>query len=214
MPVSWINSKTEICNLALTQIGDMRITAYEDEDDLNARLCRDNYDQCRDQLLSSAFWSFAITRATLAQHGSAPAFGEEFYYVLPSDYLRMVSSNDLYPRVMPDDYRIEMIDNTKVLVTDQDSVVIRYVYRNDTPATYNPLFVGALSTTLAASLAYTVTGNERLAEMLHIKADREVSKAIHENINENKETLKSITTDSGLVRSRMFTPYGTHPPYG
>lgn len=205
--VSWINSKTEVCNLALTQIGDMRINAYEDEDDLNARLCRDNYDQCRDQLLRSALWSFAITRATLAQYGTAPAFGEEFYYVLPSDYLRMVSSNDLYPRIMPDDYRIEMIDNTKVLVTDQDSVVIRYVYRNDTVATYDALFVRALATTLAASLAYTITGDARLAEMLHIKAERETSKAIHENINENKETLKSITTDSGLVRSRGFADF-------
>jgi len=207
MAVSWINSKTEVCNLALTQIGDMRINAYEDEDDLNARLCRDNYDQCRDQLLRSALWSFAITRATLAQHGTSPAFGEEHYYVLPSDYLRMVSSNDLYPAVMPDDYRIEMIDNTKVLVTDQDSVVIRYVYRNDTPATYDALFVRALSTTLAASLAYTITGDARLAEMLLVKSDREVAKAIHENINENKETLKSITTDSGLIRSRGYTSF-------
>ena len=104
MAVPWINSKTEICNLALTQIGDMRINAYEDEDNLNARICRDNYDQVRDQLLRSALWSFATTRATLAQYGSVPAFGEGYQFVLPSDFLRMISLNDIYAEAMPEDY--------------------------------------------------------------------------------------------------------------
>lgn len=208
MAVSWINSKTEVCNLALTQVGDMRITAYEDEDDLNARICRDNYDQCRDQLLRAALWSFATTRATLAAYGSTPAFGEDYQYVLPADFLRMISLNDIYAQAMPEDFRIEMIDNTKVLVTDEDTANIRYIYRNDTPATYDAIFVRALATTLAANMAYTITGDARLAEMLYVKAERETAKAMHENANESKQTIKSITTDSGLVRARISSALG------
>lgn len=208
MAVSWINSKTEICNLALTQIGDMRINAYEDEDNLNARLCRDNYDQCRDQLLRAALWAFATTRATLTQYGSVPAFGEGYQYVLPADFLRMISLNDIYAEVMPEDYRIEMIDNFKVMVTAQDTAQIRYIYRNDTPAHYDALFVRALATTLAANLAYTITGDARLAEMLMVKAERDTAKAMHENANESKQVIKSIATDSGLVRARHSSAIG------
>lgn len=208
MPVSWINSKTEVCNLALSLVGEMRITAFEDEDDLNARICRDSYDQCRDSLLRSALWSFATKRAVLAAYASAPVFGEGYQYVLPADFLRMISINDIYAVSMPDDFRIEMVDNTKVLVTDEDAAKIRYIYRNDIPATYDAVFVKALYTSIAAQVAYTITGDARLAEMLYVKAERTAAQAMHENANEVKPTIKSIATDSGLVRARISSALG------
>ena len=144
----------------------------------------------------------------MAEYGSAPAFGEGHQYALPANYLALISLNELYAAVMPEHFRIEMVDNTKVLITDEDAAMIRYVYRNDIPATYSASFVRAMSTTLAAELAYQITGDARKSEMLLVKAEREVAKAMHENANEVNQTLKSPTTDSWLVRARRISSIG------
>jgi len=208
MSVSWINSKTEICNLALGMVGDMRINAYEDTDDLNSRLCRDYYDQTRDTLLRSTPWAFATKRAQLSELSPAPLFGEDNQFILPADFIRMISLNDHYAEAVTGTFRIEMVGEVKVLVTDEDGADIRYVFRNDTPSTYDAIFVRAMASQLASALAFPITGDARLTEMLHVKAERDLSAATHENANEAKRVIKSFAGDSGLVKARRSSNIG------
>ena len=211
MSTSWVNSKTEICNLALGMVGDKRIQKYGDTDDLNARICRDFYDQVRDSLLRSANWGFALTRATLARFSDTPVFGRDYQYVLPADYIKILSLNDLNPSDATDCFTVEMAGDNKdvaVLVTDEDEANIRYVFRNDTPATYSALFVEAFASKLASHIAFPITGDPQLAATLHQKSVMDLQKAIHENVNEHKPVIKGIAADSGLVRARRSTAIG------
>jgi hypothetical protein len=58
-------TKTEICNLALTKIGQKTLSSIDDPNDKNARLCAIHYAQALDELLRAGFWSFAKKAAKL-----------------------------------------------------------------------------------------------------------------------------------------------------
>jgi len=66
-------TKTEICNLALTKIGQKTISSIDDPNDKNARLCAIHYAQALDELLRAGFWSFAKKGAKLAADTTAVA---------------------------------------------------------------------------------------------------------------------------------------------
>lgn len=167
-------SKIDICNLALGNIEAGFINTL-DEDNAKARQCKLRYPLNLDLVLADAWWNFATKNATLARLSATPDEWN-YQYSLPADYLaaRYIvpdtgSGTDGLIRERrdgrPEPARIEYeiaIDSTgsKVLMTNEDSVVLRYTFRQTDTTKFSPHFVIAMSWYLGADLAIPIVGSE------------------------------------------------------
>ena len=69
-----VSTVVDLCNMALIRLGATRITSIDD-DSKQALLCKQYYEQTRDEVLYDHEWNCAIVRASLAQLAETPAFG-------------------------------------------------------------------------------------------------------------------------------------------
>lgn len=175
-------SAVDICNLALSHLGDDATVSSIDppEGSAQAEHCARFYPVARDAALEAHSWNFATTRVVLAPVASAwPSWA--FCYVLPTDCIRALSvlppdARDDYSEGLsqgaaqfgypgadlvgagslytPREYSIET-DSTgqRLLYTNQSEAVLRYIRRVSDTTRYSPLFVDALSRLLASYLA-------------------------------------------------------------
>jgi len=97
-------SQVEIANRALTKLGAARIISFDD-DNKQARAVKSMFEIVRDAELRAHLWSFSVKRVSLAALSTTPTWGFDYEYQLPSDYLRLVQVNDVYPGPSLDDYR-------------------------------------------------------------------------------------------------------------
>src|SRR5437870_2469401 len=86
--------ETDLCNDALGQIGETRITAIDDNS-RNANYCSTFYPMLRNSFLSMARWSFAEKRIELAADITPPLFGFAYSFTLPPDMLVLREFNGI-----------------------------------------------------------------------------------------------------------------------
>lgn len=154
-------SEVDICNLASNKIGQNSIISLT-EDSKAARICNLFYTDTRDSLLRQHPWNFAIKRVELAKLTTSPVFGFDNEFQLPSDCLRVMYTNLVFPA---DAFRVE----GKKLLANSDSVKIEYISRIEDTTQFDALFVDALWMSLAARIAYNIADNTTLAESLDHK---------------------------------------------
>ena len=82
----------DICNSALIKLGAGRITSLSD-DSKAGKLCNEQYDKIRKQLLRSHPWNFAIRRKALTKTANTPAYKYSSEFLLPTDCLRVLETN-------------------------------------------------------------------------------------------------------------------------
>ncbi len=156
-------SEVDICNLALNEVGEDQITALtEDPKAVSkaARLCNLVYGDTRDDVLRSAQWNFAIKRAKLSKLTSTPAFEFGNSFQLPTDCLRVIrTDNELSP------FRIE----GKTLVSNEPIVYIEYIARITDTTQFDSLFIETLAVKIGARLAYNLSDNNTLTQLLEQK---------------------------------------------
>lgn len=153
--MSTSNSPVSICSNALLKLGAQSISDFTENTD-RAKLVANIYPSIRDDLLREHVWKFAIKRMLLAPDADRPAFGYTHAYTLPADFLKAITINEhYYP-----DYTIE---NGKIL-TNANSVQLRYVYQNEDVTTYDATFIKLLTLAIKADIAYSVTQSTSLAE--------------------------------------------------
>lgn len=194
-------AKIEIINFALAYLGEPPINAISD-DNAAARAVVTIYDLTRDQVLRDHFWNFAIRRATLAQSANVPAFGFTRFFDLPADFLRLRSFN---PSFHPP-YRLE----GRMIATDEDSAEIVYVSRDAPEADFDPTFVDALATRLAANLAMAITNSQDLEASLWKHYVFRVAEARSIDAQENPPTqlLAEEFIEARLGAAAAFRPFG------
>lgn len=159
-------TQTKICNLALIRVGAERISSIS-QDTKSAILLNAIYEQCRDDVLRAHPWNFAIKRDELAPTGSEPAYEYDYEYDLPNDCLRVLTpdSNDI-------DY---VIEDSKIL-TDESTLNISYIYRNENESSWDSNFASALAWKLASEVAYALTQSLKLKE----SCEKSYEKALRE----------------------------------
>jgi len=140
------SSSIEICNQALLLLGDKTIADFN-EDSTAAKLCSSLYPLTRDAVLRLHPWNCAIKRVKLAPKLQTPEYGYGNAFTLPTDLLRLLSIDGLT------DYKIE----GREVLSDSNSISIRYIYRNENVNEYDALLVDAISAYLAYKLAYPIT---------------------------------------------------------
>lgn len=172
-------SAVDICNLALSHLGDGATVVSIDppEGSAQAEHCARYYPLALEAILEMHPWSFATTRERLAQVDN-PSSTWAYAYAQPSDALNLLAILD--PNA-PDDYSGPIggvpgvvdpfvvspgiytpqpfapetldADGSDIILTNQADAVLRYTRLVTDTAKFTPLFRTALSWLLASHLA-------------------------------------------------------------
>jgi len=195
-------SKVSICNTALTMIGADRINSF-DEDTSNARACNAIYDQLRKEELISHPWNFATERVQLAQLSSTPAYGFNYEFSLPTDYLRIIAVQYDYA------YRVEDFK----LRSDQAPFRCEYIKDVEDVSEFSYAFIQLLTARLALELCYPISNSASLTERMEARYLQKRKWATSADSQEG--TPRSIYDDSwtgarysGLSGERYDKNYG------
>lgn len=160
MPIA---SQTDLCNLALAELGARRITSFESDTTVEAKACRLHLSQVRDSLLETHQWDFATHRSALAKLPPNPADTEySECWQLPNDFIRLIriSGNSALNSV-----QTFAREGQTLLTRHISSATLPIVYiRSSVDVNLWPaLFVDAVAYKLAARIAGDVTQNPALA---------------------------------------------------
>jgi len=158
-----MSSEVEICNEALTAIGENIILSLEDNIK-TARLCKLKYANKRDYLLRRYIWNFATKRATLSSDVETPEFEFDAQFTLPTDCIQF---RELYPNGIT--YSIE--DNK--ILCGESVLYIKYTSRVTDTNKMDPIFRETLSALLAKELAVPLADSatlySRMDELFEVK---------------------------------------------
>lgn len=161
-----VTSDTEICNLALADLGHYKISAIG-ESTKEGLLTDLFYGPTRDALLRSHPWNWAVKRVELSYDtNDTPTFEYDYAFPLPSDFLKMIRTSIEADGFNDGDWRIEYGTNGSVLVCNDDTISIEYVARIEDVSRYDPLFVEVLAKMLAIKMCMRLTDNASLKQGL------------------------------------------------
>lgn len=150
----------ELVNLALATIGADTISSLT-EDTKEATLASLLYSQARDEVLEAHPWVCALKRAELDMDTPAD-YGWENAFALPEDFLSLVEVEG----AGADSPRVYEIEGKRIL-TDLDTMRIRYVARVEDVSLFPPAMTDCIVLNLASKLAYAIVGKESLAANLY-----------------------------------------------
>lgn len=207
MPLT-INSPTDICNNALRMLGESTVASVENDSSPAAAIFNTVYNTVRKNLLSSDNWLFAIKRKKLDMLYIVPQQDEsstqELYgfankFPLPVDYI-----NDV--QVMGVDRRLLITSNPLVklyiieggyIYSDQENIILSYVYDNEDITTYSSPFVSCLICSIAMYLSKALHNTE--AELQKLQMD----------FNQNMEIARKFNCrtmqSSGIMMYPMWS---------
>ncbi len=174
-------SAVDISNSALNTLGASNITSLT-EDSKAGRLINQRYSDVRDAVFRSHNWNSLIRRANLARNSVAPAFGYLHQYPLPTDCLRVLEFSNgtlTYPKD-------NMTDNSggpvyvvegRELLTDEETVFIKYISRVEDPNEYDTLLVDTIAARLAMEICYAITGSNSMISTTKALYDEKIKEA-------------------------------------
>ena len=160
-----MSSEINICNLALSSLGQGPITSITSPSNNTEQLCSLHYPICRDSVLEAANWTFANARATLdSPLVTAPNWGFTNQFELPTDCMRVIWAGRTTNEKAYDnfDWRVE----GNQLLSNEAVIYIRYIKYVTDPSKFSPLFVSALAARMAMEMCIQVTENGKLYERL------------------------------------------------
>ena len=186
-----MSSVVQICNIALTNIGEDKIAALNEENE-RARQCNLRYEDCRDAVLRSHPWNCAIARAELSADVTAPAWGYSKRYALPSNCLRVLDIQDYYV-----DYSIE----GRYILTDATSMKILYIKKVTDPTEFDSLLLHAIGLKLASEIAENLTGKSELRDRMLAKYLQILSEA--RGVDSQERSMPGEIIADGLINARL-----------
>jgi len=139
-------NELEIANSALIKLGEKPILALT-ADTTSARLLSVRMKPVIDIVLRLHPWNCCTRRSILTPTTTTPLFGFTYTHVLPSDFLRLVSTD------VDDEYRLEK----DALYADSNRIELIYIARPTDISTLDPLCAEAIAAYLAWDLCYAIT---------------------------------------------------------
>jgi len=207
-------SEVGVCNLGVNHINAYPFESFEDRQK-EARQCKLIYESLRDEVLAAFDWSFARKRATLSLNGDS-VDDWDYVYQWPIDCLepRKIStatgygtstvyndSTGLYDTVGEVEFEIGANSslNERAIMTDQEGAVLIYTAKVTDANMFSPTFVTAFSYRIAAALAVSVKGDQRLKETMYNLYLRHIGSAQAGNANAG---FKKPDNSSSFTRAR------------
>ncbi len=192
-------TKTEISNLALSHAREQLLSGnVETTTELIAETVLLHYDQTLKQTLGRVRPSFAQKRATLTLNATAPDFGWDNAYVLPTDYVELVRFNG-------DDE--EPINNSlfeiegRNLLTDEGEAFILYTRFEEDSSLYDAEFIEAFALLLAAKIINARRGDRERAEALTVQGELMAS----ESSAKSAQARRRFNSRDKILRSSRWT---------
>ncbi len=146
--------------MALSWLGANPILSFDDEI-IEAQLCKENYEPCRDAVLAEADWSFAIREAELNKLTYESIIGASSYFQLPPNCLRVIEAYD------GGDNPLQYWEVSALTVRAKtDTVKIRYIAQVEYSEMFSSTFVQALAARIAATLAIPITQNKSVMDAM------------------------------------------------
>lgn len=162
-----MTSVVSICNLALSNLGKDNISALT-EASAEAKACSQFYEHTRDTLLQAYPWRFAGKTQALAELVNDKPGAWGYAYKRPVDCLKIRWVRHEYSDLdLSRQDEAAQIANTYEVEGDKiycgiSPAMLRYTFRLTDPAKFPPLFVDALSMSLAVRLAMPLTRDVKL----------------------------------------------------
>lgn len=136
-------------------VGDNSITSFSDGTAASNTI-NTVYETVRDATLRDHLWNFAVKQGTPSLDSTAPVYGFDHRFDMPTDLIRLFEIED-NPK-----YKIE----GRFILTDSNPINIKYIYKNEIVTEYDSMFVQALAVRIAATIAERLTQSSTLAEEL------------------------------------------------
>lgn len=152
-------SDTTICSNASMLLGGNPITDLATDNTDRARLARNLWEPVRNYVLRRHPWNCAIKRVQLTALPDAPEFDFAFKFTLPGDFMRVLSVGERYNET---EFKIE----SGKLLSDESPLLLRYIWRNTNPATYDDMLVWGLTMSMKAVMAYPITQSASLEQLV------------------------------------------------
>ena len=164
-------SEVDIANRALSMLGENRIINLSDNNK-PARAMNARYELLRDALLNDYPWRFSVKRVQLAASISVPDWGFSTIYPLPSDDIKtikvggsVINSEAIGVMYEATGYAAEEapyeIIEGEIHTNLSAPLDYEYIARITDAGKFNPLFVEALASWLAADAAEELTQSDR-----------------------------------------------------
>jgi hypothetical protein len=129
-----------------------------------ARLASNLFEPVRDYVFQCHPWKCATKRVNLSPDVAAPAFDWSFQFTLPSDFLFPLSVGEEGGEC---EYLIETGPAGQlVLLSDENPVKLRYIWRNTNPALWEAVLVWGMTVAMKAVMAYPVTASTSMEELV------------------------------------------------
>lgn len=164
-------TKLSVFNEALRILGQTRLTTPDAETE-HGRQLRDAYDGAVMTCYESGNFNHTIKRVELSRLGTTPAWGYQYYYGLPTDFLRVA---EISASGVPNDPLVDYEIEDGGLATDSDKVYLKYVSSELlvlTPGEWSQSFADFVSATLALRVAPKVASSNIELAMEHEKRYR------------------------------------------
>ncbi|HCA7297222.1 TPA: hypothetical protein MX298_000843 [Escherichia coli] len=185
-------SVIEICNRALSNIGNSRSINSLDEASKEAGQCSLHFDACRDAALADFDWNFATKRVALADTNNPPP-DWQYAYQYPTDCMRITEimlpgiRNPTTAMRVPYVTGADAAGTGKLIYTDQPEAWLKYVGRVTDVNMFDAIFIEALSWRLAAAINMPLTGSADLGNNALSMYNRVILSAGSHSLNESQE---------------------------
>lgn len=185
-------SVIEICNRALSNIGNSRSINSLDEASKEAGQCSLHFDACRDAALADFDWNFATKRVALADTNNPPP-DWQYAYQYPTDCMRITEimlpgiRNPTAAMRVPYVTGADAAGTGKLIYTDQPAAWLKYVGRVTDVNMFDAIFIEALSWRLAAAINMPLTGSADLGNNALSMYNRVILSAGSHSLNESQE---------------------------
>jgi len=185
-------NSVEICNLSLMMIGMPIIVSFDDENN-NARMCKNFFPVIRDRVLRDHSWSFAVSYTDLnATTETSPEPDYPFVCAEPIDLIRILDV---------DDGEAYLHVGNRIL-TQRSGSKLKYIRRVEDPEQFDELFTEALQYALAAEIIMTNTRDAQLVNFYRSEYERRLMVARSIDSAENRHDLKPHPRRSHWIEAR------------
>ncbi|MGV6475352.1 hypothetical protein [Azotobacter vinelandii] len=209
-----MSSVVEICNMALSRIGNSdRIDAL-DEDTAQAEQCSLFYETTRDFVLRDFHWGFATAFVSLAEVSANPDPEYPYAYAMPTDCLkaRRIVGNVLpesfwpcvnegwaRPVIKPIPFRVINGSSNSLIATTISPATLEYTKKIESSELFDPMFVSALAWRLASQIAPALSNNAGIAQTCDAQYQLEIARAASAMLNEG---VNDFTRESSFITGR------------
>jgi len=158
---------TIICNLALSKIGELRISKFGDTDSKEGREAALWFTVAVNEVINDvgAEFNSAIGRAgALAAVSDKPDFGWDYAYQVPSDCMRVLNIVDQYTS---EPMAVDWVREGDCILTNETEVYIKYLKKDISVSSLSPDVHAAIYTLLASRLATAITADPDLSNSIY-----------------------------------------------